>query len=442
MGKPSITNIRPPSKSPDPIWTPPKTYWDLDTADWGQAVNAGWAATNNSGDAVGGDAQFDTLVGKINTESATQAGDVTDVSQTTMTNDNVVDGIVYDYVFFGVNGGEDETVVGKREASGIIVTGNGKDNITGGNKADLIFSGNGKDTVDGGGGNDILFGENGPDTLNGGKDEGSASVTEIPGEGDPPPTVTLANYKPSDDDGSISPGEGHFQENGQHEGDYVDNSGSLQKVGIAAEGGEFFQVFSFDPMDLAPEDELNPVTVAAYIYGPGFSGTPELIGTYTLMENEQVSFSVNMNDHPQGGIVVVFQVPVTQAMLDNPQGQSSLKTQAFDGYDAAGESEFVYAFEAGDELIGGNGNDTFVWDANDTVNVDLIWDYNQASGVYDATEGDVLLLKNVDPDEALVTFMTDIDGDTVDDLVIYFGEDQAIGLVGITDIAQVTIQYA
>jgi hypothetical protein len=100
------------------------------------------------------------------------------------------------------------------------------------------------------------------------------------------------------------------------------------------------------------------------------------------------------------------------------------------------------SFEAGDELIGGNGNDTFVWDANDTANVDLIWDYNQASGAYDATEGDVLLLKNVDPDEALVTFMTDIDGDTVDDLVIYFGEDQAIGLVGITDIAQVTIQYA
>ena len=77
----------------------------------------------------------------------------------------------------------------------------------------------------------------------------------------------------------------------------------------------------------------------------------------------------------------------------------------------------------------------------DLNNVDLIWDYDQASGAYDVTEGDVLLLKNVDPDTALTTFMYDVDGDAVEDLVIFIGDNQAIGLVGITDISQVDVQY-
>ena len=66
-------------------------------------------------------------------------------------------GANYDYIFFGVNGGMDETVIGKTNAAGVIVTGNGKDNITGGNlSGDLIFAGNGKDIVNAGGGNDIV----------------------------------------------------------------------------------------------------------------------------------------------------------------------------------------------------------------------------------------------------------------------------------------------
>lgn len=431
MAKPSVTNIRPPT-------TPPKTSWDLNSAtDQGDSHYQ-----LNTGSSTDG---FDTTVATINIPAHGPTFNLQD----------------YNYVFFGVNGGMDETVLGNNSLAGVIVTGNGMDHVTGGQYDDVVFAGNGKDVVDGAGGNDILFGENGADQLNGGSDEGSASITIIPpdpGQG-PAPTVTLVDYTPSTDDGTQSPGDGHFILNGAHAGEYQDNSGSLQKTGIAEEGGDFYQVFSFDSADLAPANQLNEVTVAAYIYGPGFSGTPELIDTFTLFENEQVSFSVDMNTHPNGGIVVVFQVPpggITQTMFDNPNGPNSLKTQAFDGYDApdGGNGQTTYSFEAGDQLVGGNGPDQFIWNASDTPNVDLIWDYNQsAGGPVDPTEGDTLVLNGVlanltDTNGDLVinkndltTFLFDVDNDanTPDALVIYLGPDQAIGLVGVNNISQVDV---
>jgi Ca2+-binding RTX toxin-like protein len=426
MAKPSVTNIRPPSQTQ--VWTPPKTTWNLDT-DWALAELNGFAAD-------AGDTGYDGLTQKVNLAEPSpldlELGDL--------------NGANYDYVFFGVNGGYDETVVGKKAAAGIIVTGNGMDNITGGDLGDLIFAGNGKDVVNAGAGNDIVFGENGADQMNAGSDTGTASITVTPPEpGQNPPTVDLADYTPSEDDGTILAGDGKFKPNG----DYQDNQGSLQKVGIATEVGDFYQVFAFDPGDLDPALVLNSVTISAYIYGPGFSGPPVFINTWTLNENQQVSFSVDMNDHPAGGVVVVFQgTPgtITQDQFDNPNGPASLKTQAFDGYDdsSGGQGQTIYSFEAGDQLIGGNGPDQFIWDGNDVNNVDLIWDYNQGDGTYNALEGDTLIIKNTGLalGDLVTTTTLDLDNDaTTTDLVIYIGENQAIGLVGIDDISKVNIVF-
>ena len=106
----------------------------------------------------------------------------------------------------------------------------------------------------------------------------------------------------------------------------------------------------------------------------------------------------------------------------------------------------MFTFHAGDQLIAGNGPDQFIYNASEgPQNVDLIWDYNQGDGTYNPLEGDVLVLRNngITNVADLVTVGNhDLNGDGHNDLVIYLGQDHAIGLVGITDINQVHVTFA
>jgi Ca2+-binding RTX toxin-like protein len=416
MAKPSVTNIRPPT-------TPPQTAWDLNLAanqlDPNYHVNTG-----SSTDA------FDTSVATLNIPAHGPAFNLQD----------------YNYVFFGVNGGMDETVIGNNNLSGVIVTGNGMDHVTGGQWDDIVFAGNGKDVVNGAGGNDILYGENGADQLNGNNDDGTASYTPA-GSGTGPVFINPIA------DGTIGPGDGKFLRNG----DYQDNQGSLQKVGFSDADGlagplHTFEIFQFDPGDEIPINQLNPVHMAAYIYeGGGYSDlNPDKIGDWTLNENQTVSFNVDLTLHPNGGHVVVFMVDAggnaTTAQLTDPE-HNWLKSQAFESLADldSGNSPAQFSFKAGDQLIGGNGPDQFIYDkAEGPNNVDLIWDYNQGNGTYDPLEGDVLVLKNTgitDVANLVTTSDYDVNGDGNKDLVIVLGDNHAIGLVGITDIHQVHVTF-
>jgi hypothetical protein len=278
-----------------------------------------------------------------------------------------------------------------------------------------------------------VFGENGADKINGGADEGTATFEE-PDEGQ---DIILVDLIDKIADGTLAPGSGHFQAGGPNAGDYVDNVGSLHKVGVYQDGGDFYDLFYYDPEDLPVEDVLDSQHISVWLYDD-YDSTPTYLGSWDLMENQQVYFGVNINDHPNGVHVVVFHDEPTPEMLADPQ-HNWLHQQSTDllaeivDHDEGNTP--LPTFEAGDQLIGGNGPDQFVWDAADTNNVDLIWDYNQGDGTYNPLEGDTLLLIGVTD---YTTFMKDLDGDTVEDLVIYVGENQAIGLVGITDINQVT----
>jgi Ca2+-binding RTX toxin-like protein len=418
MAKPSVTNIRPPSQTT--VWTPPKTNWDLNSAtDWQAAYDAGWAAADT-------DAGYGSLTSKVNLSEPSPADlDLGDLS-----------GANYDYIFFGVNGGMDETVIGKTNAAGVIVTGNGMDKITGGNLGDLIFAGNGKDVVNAGAGNDIVFGENGADQLNAGSDNGTARYQEATeGEivvtqgGDP---VFVWDHDPNNETGVPDPSDHTIRK----EGVYVEDPDGTPI---------FHTVFSFSP------ETSGTYTIAYYnanqLDGPGDPSpdyfTVNLVaGTkyfYSFLnDNDTVHvriFDGALNPPPSGppGQWPVDAIASSQALPTNYELTSS------------GGDPGIFEFDAGDELIGGNGPDTFIYDAaQGPNNVDLIWDFNQGDGTYNALEGDTLVLKNTgitDVADLVTTSDHDVDGDGNNDLVIFISDNHAIGLVGITDLNQVYIVF-
>jgi hypothetical protein len=198
MAKPSATNIQAPSKTI--VWEAPKTEWFLDnTTDLNWAKDHGWYADKGS-------ATYDSLWSSINQP----AGGPT------------LDKAGYDYIFFGVNGGVDETVHGEDQHGGVIVTGNGMDTIWDGSKGDLILAGNGKDAAHGGAGNGIIYGENGANTLFGDSDNGTSSVAQGGFTFTP-----LASHH-IDGDTALGEGKSVGPNNDQH---HQDNQGSLSKDG-------------------------------------------------------------------------------------------------------------------------------------------------------------------------------------------------------------------
>lgn len=442
MAKPSVTNIKPPSKTA--VWVPPKTTWDLN--DGADIISAG------NSFAAEGSAQYDTLTDSIN-EPGPEA-----------VNFGYED---YDYVFFGVNGGENETVRAMDSKAGVIVTGNGKDVITGERwvlnsdvtgktvvyqtpaDADLanytyksagemlVFAGNGSDYVHGGAANDILFGENGPDTLNGGADTGTASYVAA-------------------DDGQIINPDNIFIWEEDPTGTSVareTSDNTVRKEGVFIDDGVIHTVFSYSP------DEAGVHTIGYYKNGTSLDGPgdldPDYFTTGDLVVGQKYYYSfvgdgdtVHVNVFV--GDITPPQGPPGQWPVDSVATSQAIPTDYDITIIPGGNG--TATFEAGDQLIGGNGPDQFVWNAADDSNVDLIWDYNQGDGgAVNPLEGDTLLLIGVTDTNAdnvvdasdLTTFLFDVDNDplTDDALVIYVGENQAIGLVGITDISQVNLVW-
>jgi hypothetical protein len=350
-----------------------------------------------------------------------------------------------------VNGGADETVYGRTDRSGIIVTGNGRDTITGGNLDDLIYAGNGSDVVNGGAGNDIIFGENGPDRLNGNSDNGTTQV--VTGEA----VLTLkddADVFDHDADGDVVAI------------DDVPNNTTVSKEGV-------YIAVDDDGHPTELDQDGNPVVhivysvtptetgwyTLAYTQGNGldgdgdseFDGTPPSDQTQAYLEEGNTyyySFTYDPGHSTVRVDVFAGQIEVTGNNHDDPSSVATsqgLPDQNWENYFDLVATESI-EIVAGDQLIGGNGPDQFTYDlADGPNNVDLIWDYNQGNGTYDQFEGDTLVFRNfpdITVDDLTSSTSQDLDGDGNNDLVIYFSENHAIGLVGITDIEQVSIIFA
>ncbi|MGE0580480.1 MAG: hypothetical protein AB7F22_24630, partial [Reyranella sp.] len=293
----------------------------------------------------------------------------------------------------------------------------------------------------GGGGNDILFGENGADTLAGDADSGQAArvvTTETT-------THSAFNFTspagPVPEDGSIADGDGGYKTIAQV-WTYKDDEGSLHKEGLYAVGGDgtyeggahAVQVFSFDPPDLPQTGALNDVDIYFYYY-TSYASAPELIGHHVVAENEQVFVSLDISEHPEGGHLVAFNGMPSAAALADPE-HNWVKQQATPSLndllttETSTEEVVTYQFQvAGDQLIGGNGPDTFIYNVADSNSVDLIWDFNQSSDLFDATEGDQLVIQGA---ASIPVVMDGVDlGGGNTGLMLYFSDNHAIGLVGV-----------
>jgi hypothetical protein len=431
MGKPSITNIKPPSQTT--VWVPSKTTWDLNVAADVTAAGADYAANTGTGTDA-----YALKVATINTNEP---------SALDVTQQGMIDG--YGYVFFGVNGGEDETVQGKYNEAGILVTGNGKDHVTGGNLGDLIWSGNGADVDHGGAGNDIIFGENGPDQLWGDSDNGSASYTP-PQEGQLVLNPGASDF-PSDPNGTSVAVGVPSKTTVAKEGVYVAVDGDGHPTELDGDGNPVIHlVYSITP-------ETTGTFTIAYSHGNGLDGAGDPAFnpgdldfiSVTLTAGQKYFFSITYDaGHP------TIQVDVFAGTItphgDNTDPQKVATSQAVpdvsweDLFTETGGANGQFDFTEGDQLVGGNGPDQFIYDLSDATSVDIIWDYNQGDGTYNVLEGDVVRLVNAtqqDLDDAQIFTDYDIDGDGNNDLVILFSTNHAIGLVGINDIADVTFVF-
>jgi len=388
MAKPSISNIRPPK-------TPPKTSWDLDNlAD----QDAFYASHYNPDSTV--NSHYTELVGQVNMAPVT--GGLTQAGLTGGEINSLLGS--YDYVFLGVNGGSDETVLGRDEASGIIVTGDGKDHVTGGEYADLILTGNGSDDAHGGDGDDIMFGENGqdtlhgdggndwlyggngPDTLVGGTDDGKFSF----GEGE----VTLhEGVKIFDGDLGLDDGSGGLVGK-PGEQKYQDNSEFLHNEGVYLDSGHVYEVFNFSPQDYPVLQTDDVQNFSVVLYSDGFS-TELAHFDFSLTESKSWNFAIDLSQFPDGGHVTVFHSKyedLTPEQLADPQ-HNWVQHQAFDDLaDVADTGQGGLNFEAGDTLTGGEGPDNFVY--HDGDGVDEVTDYSRADG--DTLTLDSVLQGNVD----------------------------------------------
>jgi hemolysin type calcium-binding protein len=442
MAKPSKTNIQPPT-------TPPKTFWDLDS-DHNDAIYAD-----------NGSAAFLTLTGQINLTG-------TGINQSVLNE--------YDYVFFGVNGGVDETVIGRQELAGIIVTGNGKDTVTGGNWDDLVFAGNGSDTVHGGRGEDIIFGENGPDSL-----YGDANNDQIFGGNGPDKIVG------GTDDGTFSRTVGtdaltlkqHLNDGHGNDIFTTDPAGTSTTAGTSdntvRKEGVYVQVdANGHPLELTGSGD--PVIHAVFSFSPSTTGeytigyynannldtdgdpSPNVIHTGILTAGEKYFFTFTNADNDTVH-VEVFSGNVTppDPLSNNPNDPAPdpiASSQAvplppvnalFDHTHTDGSLSFV----AGDILTGGSPDasrlpadplstthtydpnqklglsdgapDTFVYNKVGSVydGVDLITDYNQL-------EGDVVELHGIN--QASVRFIEETDSGGQHNLIVAF-DDGSGGLV-------------
>ncbi|OQW61382.1 MAG: hypothetical protein A4S14_17560 [Proteobacteria bacterium SG_bin9] len=405
MAKPTVTNIRPPT-------TPPKTSWNLDNAADQNDPYYASLDTNPSG--------FDSLLAKLN---LTDTGLTSSVLHT------------YDYVFFGVNGGMDETVVGRQEHSGIIVTGNGKDNVTGGNWDDIVMSGNGADVVHGGKGDDIIFAENGPDQA-----FGDADNDQIFGGNGPDKIIG------GTDNGDFSATAGSLAlKDGKkaYVGTLADLPNNLDiKTGPAdqlhntsppsyiLEAGKLYEVLEIKLTDVAPvgatDHALNiPVTVAVYKGGVGAATIDDLLDIYTTELDDgyvtQLAVEIKNNADYANAKVYVFlnhldkNNSIDALKLNDPEDSAQTNARPLSNFDAVvDQTEDSFTFVAGDILTGGNStasllpagglSTTNVYDPNFKVGISDgspdTFIYNKVGSVYDGVD--------------LITDYSKIDGDVIE----------------------------
>lgn len=427
MAKPSVTNIRPPK-------APPVTDYVLG---WGTddemfALNINSPAVQNSGETLPLDnSKFLGLVAKIDPNFWADWG---------------LNAEDFDYIFLGANSKDDLKVDAGSfsELGGIIATGNGKDVIHAGKGDDLVMAGNGVDIVHGGAGHDSLFGENGSDQLFG--DEGDDYLDG--GNGDDVLTggTDDGQFQASGSalvlldgvalfQGALGENPGQGQWTGSGGNTYTDNSETLQKQGFYINQDDVFQVFNFSPKnypDLALDDNQ---TFSVVLYGNGFTGPGVHLTDFTVTESKSWNFAVNLSDHSDGGMVVVFKgdyASLTQAQLDNPN-QNSLKQQAFDALeDVASGGQGDFSFVAGDVLTGGEGADIFAYNKGDGV--DEVTDYNRDEGdkirLGDILQSDVDVL-NFGGDSYIV-FRAEGGG---------YLQDAAIKLTGVADFNASEIEF-
>lgn len=485
MGKPVKTNIAPPP-------APPVTVWDSTniegsakfalegTTEFQNYINSlafSWMLDGNAIDAH----SFDYIF------MAANGMDTVDLTVTTAALQN---GII-------VTGNGMDTITGNN-SNELFFSGNGKDTVNAGGGDDIVYAGNGVDTVHGDGGNDTILGENGDDllfgdagndtifggldndtirggdgsdelqgeegndilfgdadndelwggsgndTLDGGSDLGTASVTTTVGgselrlkDGHPhlletlltgsvavatPSALQIANlgiYAPVNDGGvptefvgtapntepklyfvySITPSVSGSYTVAYTRGNNLDGTGNpgpdIQHVNLVAGNTYYFNLYY---------DASNDQQVQIEVY----------TGTLTQSQIEATGSGAAR--------------PIASLNATVPNYHAFFEEVTLDG-------GTIINFTAGDDVSGEEGADTFVYD--DTItgnNVDVIHDYNQS-------EGDTLMLKGVYSIDDFTTHMKDVDGDGNDDLILLFGDNHAVALVGVTDINNVSITY-
>jgi hypothetical protein len=440
MAKPSVTNIEKTSSG-----TPPKTTWDLDNG----VDRDNFFADDSTG---GGTVKFDKLAGLINWSAA---------GSPTLAELHAD----YDYIFMGINGGCDETVKGMANKAGIIVTGDGKDNITGGNLNDLILAGNGTDSVNGGAGDDKIYGENGVDSLNGGtgQDYMSGGNGDDIMHGNQNNDAMYGNDNNDSiwgdaDDGTFSYDVVH------HDGDdelviKSDLGGKLWASDpdgteaipepsdntIRKEGVYIALDEDGHPTELDPAG--NPVIHAVWSFSPTESGTYTIayhqgneldtdgdpfpyLKVVTVDAGIKYYFSfTNYNSAPDFAEVFYGDVAneldtatkVSQADADSAASSQAIPTgweAYFDTQPGEGWDELVMNFAAGDQLWGGAGNDTFVYNKGDGVDQ-----------INDFAVGDMLKLTGFTESEQGAVNVYNVG----DDSIVVIGTDAAIKLVGVAD---------
>jgi Ca2+-binding RTX toxin-like protein len=432
MAKPSVTNIRPPV-------APPVTDFSLG---WGNAdpffaLNVNSQAvidaallegktlppTNNA---------YDSLVAKIDPQFWTDWG---------------LDSKDFDYIFLGANSKDDLTVeAGSFSAlGGIIATGNGKDVIHAGTGDDLVLAGNGKDDVHGGAGMDSLFGENGNDTLFGDADDdyldGGNGDDRLAGgtdNGDFSLIVgslaLLEGVDPFTGALGENPGSGGMSGPPANQV-YNDHSETLHKQGVYIDSDHVYEVFNFSPQDYPVEKVEDVQTFCAVLYGHGFAGPAEFLTDITVTESKSWNFAVDLTDHADGGMVVIFKgsfAELDALQLADPVHEG-IKQQAFDALaDVSTSGESSFAFTAGDVLTGGDGADAFYYAKGDGV--DEVTDYHRGEGdkiqLHDVLAADVDILQI--GDDSYIAFKDGGGG---------YLADAAIKITGVTDFNVSEIEF-
>lgn len=405
MAKPSVTNIRPPT-------TPPKTSWNLDNAaDQNDPYYAAFD-TNPAG--------FDNLLAKLN------------LADTGLTH-----GVLhaYDYIFLGVNGGMDETVVGRQEHSGIIVTGNGKDNITGGNWDDIIMSGNGADVSHGGNGDDIIFAENGPDQAFGDADNdqifgGNGPDKIIGGTDNGNFQATAGSLELKDGkkayDGTLA----DLPNNLDVTSGPTDQLHNTSPPSYILEAGKLYEVLEIKLTDVTPTGAgdhtlTTPVTVAVYKGGVGNAGLGDLLDIYTtnLDDGYRTELAVEIKDNPDYANAKVYVFlghltlgnPADDAILGAPDDSAQTNARPLSNFDSiVDQTDDSFTFVAGDILTGGNATANLLPDGGLSTN--NVYDQSFKVGISDGSPDTFIYNKvgSVYDGVDLITDYNKIDGDIIE----------------------------